>query len=89
MDLYGFLKTIHMVAGAGLFASLGFQAFAMRRLRRAGEVSEVRRAFGRLRAGVRAGLVASVAILIPGVWMMALRWGAAPWIVVRWWASRA
>lgn len=81
MELYGSLKTIHMVAGAGLFASLGFQAFAMRLLRRVRDVSGARRAFGRLRMGVRTGLVASAAILIPGVWMMALRWGAAPWIV--------
>ncbi|MGH2679513.1 MAG: hypothetical protein ACRDG8_03365 [Actinomycetota bacterium] len=81
MDLYESLKTIHMIAGAGLFASLGFQAFVVRGLRRVGEVSVARRAFGRLGTGVRAGLVASAAILIPGVWMMAQRWGGAPWIV--------
>jgi hypothetical protein len=81
MDMYGFLKTIHMIGAALLFISLGFEAVAARRLRRAAVADRARRAFRTLRGAGRGGYAAAAAILIPGVWMMALRWGPVAWTV--------
>ena len=81
MDLYDSLKTIHMIGAALLFVSLGFEAVAARRLRRAATADRARRAFRTLRRAGRAGLAAAAVILIPGVWMMALRWGPVSWTV--------
>jgi hypothetical protein len=81
MDLYGFLKTIHMIGAALLFISLGFEAVAARRLRRAAVADRARRAFRTLRRAGRVAYAAAAAILIPGVWMMALRWGPVAWTV--------
>jgi hypothetical protein len=81
MDVYGSLKTIHMVGAALLFIALGFETVAARRLRRTATADLARRAFRTLRRAERAGYIAAAAILIPGVWMMAVRWGPTAWTV--------
>jgi hypothetical protein len=81
MDLYGSLKTIHMVGAALLFIALGFEAIAARGLQRAGSADVARRASRTLRRAGRAGYIAAAAILIPGVWMMTLGWGPVAWTV--------
>lgn len=81
MDLYGWLRTIHMIGAALLFVSLGLEAVAARRLRRSKDADRAHSAFRTVRRAGRAGSLAAAAILIPGVWMMALRWGPVSWIV--------
>ena len=66
----------------GLFAALGIETVAVRRLQRAPTVDEARTWSGALREGGRVGLIAMVTLLIAGVWMMAIRWGPEPWVVV-------
>ena len=81
MDLYASLKTVHMIGAALLFIALGLETVAARRLRRAATADRARHAFRTVRRAGRVGYAAAGAILIPGVWMMVLRWGPVAWTV--------
>jgi hypothetical protein len=81
MDLYSILIFAHVLGAVALFAALGIEVVAFRRLRRARTPEEARTWMGPLREAGRLGPVAMVTILIAGVWMMAHRWGPEPWIL--------
>jgi hypothetical protein len=81
MDLYSVLIFAHVLGAVALFAALGIEVVAFRRLRRARRAEEARTWMGPLREAGRLGPVAMVTILIAGVWMMVLRWGPEPWIL--------
>ena len=81
MDLYSILIFAHVLGAVALFAALGIEVAAFRRLREARAVDQAGTWMGPLREAGRLGPAAMVTILIAGVWMMALRWGAEPWII--------
>lgn len=81
MDPYSVLIFAHVLGAVALFAALGIEVVAFRRLRRARTADQARTWMGPLREAGRLGPVAMVTILIAGVWMMALRWGPEPWIL--------
>jgi hypothetical protein len=81
MDWYSVLLFAHVLGAVVLFAALGIEVVAFRRLRRARTADQARTWMGPLREAGRLGPVAMVTILIAGVWMMALRWGPEPWIL--------
>jgi hypothetical protein len=81
MDLYSVLIFAHVLGAVALFAALGIEVVAFRRLRGARIADQARTWMGPLREAGRLGPVAMVTILIAGMWMMALRWGPEPWIL--------
>jgi hypothetical protein len=81
MDLYSVLIFAHVLGAVALFAALGIEVVAFRRLRVAVAADQARTWMGPLREAGRLGPAAMVTILIAGVWMMALRWGPEPWIL--------
>ncbi|MGH2686579.1 MAG: hypothetical protein ACRDJP_14030 [Actinomycetota bacterium] len=82
MDLYSVLIFAHVLGAVALFAALGIEVVAFRRLRGARTADQARTWMGPLREAGRLGPVAMVTILMAGVWMMALRWGPEPWILI-------
>jgi hypothetical protein len=81
MDLYSLLVFAHVLGGVGLFAAIGIEAVALRRLQRAEIVEQAHLATSLLTEAGRLGPVAMVTIVAAGVWMMAVRWGPEPWIL--------
>ena len=81
MDLYSVLIFAHVLGAVALFAALGIEVAAFRRLRGARTAHQARTWIGPLREAGRLGPAVMVTILIAGVWMMAVRWGAEPWII--------
>lgn len=81
MDLYSVLIFAHVVGAVALFAALGIEVAAFRRLRGVGAADQARTWMGPLRDAGRLGPAAMVTILLAGVWMMALQWGPEPWII--------
>lgn len=81
MDLYSILIFVHVLGAVALFASLAVEVVAVRRLRTAGTVEQARTWMGVLGDADRVGHPGMLAILVAGVWMMAIRWGPEPWIV--------
>jgi hypothetical protein len=81
MDLYSVLIFAHVLGAAAVFAALGIELVAFRRLRGARTADQARTWMGPFREAGRLGPAAMVTILIAGVWMMALRWGPEPWIL--------
>jgi hypothetical protein len=81
MDLYSVLLFVHMLSAMGLFGVFAVEAVAFVSLRRAGTLDEGRMWMGLLRRTGRLGPIAMVPLLVAGIWMMALRWDAEPWIV--------
>jgi len=81
MDWYSVLLFAHVLGAVVLFAAVGIEVVAFRRLRRARTAEQARTWMGPLREAARLGPAAMVTILIAGVWMMALRWGPEPWIL--------
>ena len=81
MDLYSALLFVHVLSAMGLFGVLAVEAVVFVSLRRAGTLDEGRMWMGFLRWTGRLGPMAMVPLLVAGIWMMALRWDAEPWIV--------
>ena len=81
MELYSVLIFAHVVGAVSLFAALGIEVAAFRRLRGVAAAGQARTWMGPLRDAGRLGPAAMVTILVAGVWMMALRWGPEPWII--------
>ena len=81
MDLYSVLLFVHVLSAMGLFGVLAVEAVALVSLGRAGTLDEGRMWLGLLRRTGRLGPIAMVPLLVAGIWMMALRWDAEPWIV--------
>lgn len=80
MDLYPLLVFFHVLGAVGLFAALGIEAVAVARLGRTDAIEGARDALGLLRVNDRLGGVGMLVLLASGAWMMALTWGAQPWL---------
>src|SRR5919106_1707348 len=81
MDLYSVLLFVHVLSAMALFGVLAVETVALASLRRAATLDEGRMWMGLMRRTGRLGPIAMVPLLAAGIWMMALRWDAAPWIV--------
>ena len=82
MSLYAIALFLHVVGAMGLVATLALEWMAVARLRRAGAVEEVRDWLGILAPGRAVGPAFLVALLLAGVYLSAVRWGAVGWVVV-------
>jgi hypothetical protein len=81
MDLYALLVFLHVLGAAGLFTSLGMELTAYHRLRRAVTADAAREALVTVEQAHRLGHMAIATIVVPGIAMMALRWGPVAWIL--------
>lgn len=82
MSVYSISLFLHIVGALALFAVLGLEWAALRHLRRATEVAQVREWVRLLAAPRFLGGPAALIILATGIHMTATRWGAQGWIVV-------
>lgn len=80
MTTYATLILVHVLGAAGMFAALGIESAAHRQLRRAETPQQVREAMTLRRAVVPLGPVSMLAIIVTGIWMMAVAWGPRPWV---------
>jgi hypothetical protein len=81
MDLYSVLLFVHVLSAMALFGVLAVETVALASLRRPATLDEGRKWMALMRRTGRLGPIAMVPLLAAGIWMMALRWDAAPWIV--------
>src|ERR687891_468762 len=81
MDLYSVLLFVHVLSAMALFGVLAVETVALASLRRPATLDEGRKWMAIMRGTGRLGPIAMVPLLAAGIWMMALRWDAAPWIV--------
>jgi len=78
LNLYPLLIFLHVLGGVGLFAALGIEVVALRRLRSAAAPDAARVWIGLL--GTPLPLLSIMTILATGIWMSIVRWGEQPWI---------
>lgn len=82
MDLYPLLIFVHVLGAVGLFAAIGIEVLAFTRLQRAASVGQAQTWMALLRDQGRIGPVSMVAILVTGIWMLVVRWGPEPWMII-------
>jgi hypothetical protein len=82
MTLYAFALFLHVVGVLLLFAAITTEGIALFQLRRATTTSQVVTWQGVAKLARVFGPASVVAILVPGLYMMATSWGWVPWIAV-------
>ncbi len=80
--LYSLVLFLHVIGALGLFVALGIEWTILRNLPRATTAREARGWLGPFRVLRRIYPLSFVAILVSGIYMMAVSWGEAPWIVL-------
>jgi hypothetical protein len=80
--LYSIALFLHIVGALLLFVTLTVEGIALRQLRRAATIEAARGAAALLRLNRIVGPLSALAVLIPGLYMMATNWGWVAWIVV-------
>ena len=81
MTLYSVALFAHVAGAVLFFAALTLDGVALLGLRRAAALSQVTDCAGVARLTRLVGPASAVAILVPGLYMMASAWGWAAWIV--------
>jgi len=82
VTLYGALLFVHVAAALAMAGALVGEELALRLLPREATPQGLRSALGTLRRPLRLGMVAMIALLISGVFLMRMMWGPAPWLIV-------
>ncbi len=82
MTLYAFALFLHVVGVLLLFAAITSEGITLFQLRRATTASQVATWQGVAKLARVFGPASVVAILVPGLYMMATSWGWVPWIAV-------
>ncbi|HKY61158.1 MAG TPA: hypothetical protein VJP59_09115 [Gemmatimonadota bacterium] len=80
--LYSVALFLHVLGVLGLFVALGLEWTSLRCLSRAANAAEARAWFGLFPVLRRIYPWSFVAILVTGIYMMAVGWGARAWIAV-------
>lgn len=73
---------MHVLGAVGVYVSLGVEIVAMKRLRLTPYPAAARTWLDVLRSNARLAPVSMVVMLGAGIWMMVVRWGHQPWIVL-------
>lgn len=81
MSFYSLLIFLHVLGGVGLFAAIGIEAVALRRLERAAGVDQALVLTALLSDSTQIAVFTMGLTFVAGVWMMAIQWGPEPWIV--------
>jgi len=82
VTLYGTLLFVHVAAALAMGGALVAEELALRLLPREVTAQGLRGALGALRRPLRLGMLAMIALLISGVFLMRTMWGPAPWLIV-------
>src|SRR2546428_6326264 len=82
MTLYAAALYLHIVGALLLFMTLTVEGIALRQLRRATTLEQVRDAAGIARLTRTVGPASTAGILVPGLYMVATSWGWVSWILV-------
>ncbi|MGH7549742.1 MAG: hypothetical protein ACREK3_03205 [Gemmatimonadota bacterium] len=80
--LYSIALFLHVMGALGMFIAQGIEWTVLRNLPRATTTAEARRWLGPFLVLRRVYPLSFVAILVTGIYMMAVSWGGAPWIVI-------
>ncbi|MGH7571418.1 MAG: hypothetical protein ACREMK_06195 [Gemmatimonadota bacterium] len=82
MNLYSIALFLHVMGALGMFIALGIEWTSLRNLPRATTAQEARGWLGPFLLLRRIYPPSFLAILVTGIYMMAVSWGGAPWIVI-------
>lgn len=81
MNVYTFLKFVHVLGAVGMFAATAIEGVSLGRLQRAETAADARIWMGLLALPFGLGPFAMLTTLVSGMWMMAMGWGRQPWLV--------
>ena len=80
--LYSIALFLHVLGALGMFAALGIEWTSLRNLSKAADAQEARGWLGLFMVLRRFYPLSFVALLVTGIYMMAVSWGGAPWIAI-------
>ncbi len=75
MTLYPWIKGLHVLGAAGLFAALGVELALLHSLRAAQRVEQARRTLEGFKLNGKLGPLSLVLVLLPGIYMASTVWG--------------
>lgn len=80
--LYSLALFFHVLGALGMFVALGIEWTSLRSLSKASTVQEARGWLGLFMVLRHFYPASFIAILVTGIYMMAVAWGGAPWIAI-------